>query len=140
MVIGAYIYLENVQNSMHDLERELMTIANEERLRDQRWEQDDVGAVEKQDLQLQKLVLDHEGLFTILQGQTVMLGIMERENRESFLQRENRFEELEQEHKILTEAIHNGYHDIQFQLGVFDERTRRVLNLLSNHDTLEMVK
>ena len=36
---------------------------------------------------------------------------------EHFLQRENRFEELEQEHKRIVDAIYRGLIDINFRIG-----------------------
>ena len=47
----------------------------------------------------------------------VILDDMASSQTEQFLQRENRFEELEQEHKRLVDAIYQGLIDINFRIG-----------------------
>ena len=81
---GGYIYFERQTEHLEDLRDEVLNAANTERMRDERWERDDVDAVAEQNETLQKLVLDHEHLITILERQTTLLEEINIETRESF--------------------------------------------------------
>lgn len=122
MVVGTYFYLEGVQASMDRLERELLGIAEAERIRDDEWEHDDELRVANQDRTLGLLVSGHDAMSSRLEALTALTEAMHHDARESFLQRENRFEELELGQRENLTATK----DLQLVLGQILELARQV--------------
>ena len=111
-----------VMTRFERLEAELLGTAEAERIRDSEWEHDDELRVADQDRTLSAVRVTQDQITSSLAEQTVLLGRVVAAGDERFLQRENRFEELELEHKTTRAALA----DVQFALGVLDERTRLI--------------
>ena len=95
--VGAYLYIEDSRRAIQDMQTFVESKAETEKTRDKGWME-----IDKQ---------DHAELVRLL---TALRDQMQ----ESFNQRENRFEELETEHKILIQAILNTKSDMMHTLGV----------------------
>ena len=127
LLVGGYLYLENVQGSMARLEDEILAIAEAERIRDDEWEDDDERRVTEQDLILQAVRVTQDQITSSLAEQTVLLTTLTRDGDLRFAQREDRFEELESEHKATRAAVST----LGYALGVVEERTRIIHQILT---------
>lgn len=128
-LIGIYVWMSGFGQRLDQLTDDLIGIAEAERIRDDEWEHDDEVRVAGQDQILSTLMAAHDHMTSTLEGQSVMLVSLDQQASESFSQRENRFEELELEHKMLIEAIRAVQIDSSYKLGLIYGRMERIIAL-----------
>ena len=138
VLVGGYLFMvafqsnsdvrmDGLEQRFDRLEAELLAIAEAERIRDDEWEDDDERRVTEQDLILQAVRVTQDQITSSLAEQTVLLTTLTRDGDLRFAQREDRFEELESEHKATRAAVAAlGYY-----LGVVEERTRLIHQVLT---------
>lgn len=114
MIVGTWQYLEQVRRDMAALKSTVLQTAETERIRDEGWLDEDSEEHAGLNAIIQGVVEGQEKINTELARQTVWLNDLSAAFNRSFTQREQRFEELENEHKLLLQAIAES----QYRLGV----------------------
>lgn len=113
-LVGAWFYLENIRNDMQSLSDQIIQLGTTESIRDAGWlKEDEANHMESQE-SIRELRIGLEENLNELIKQSVILNDIVTAMATSFTQREQRFEELENEHKLILQAIA----DSQYKLGI----------------------
>ena len=77
--ISAILYLENVQRKMEHLEEELMTLADEERLRDLSWAAADENEFTVQNHTLDRIIDRVDEIHNTIENHSVLLDVIDQQ-------------------------------------------------------------
>ena len=130
MVAGFFGYLENVTRTMENLEREVVEVSRIEETRDEGWMRQDRDIAAEQNRLLQQIVAQNELIIVGMGEQGVSLARIQSEQATQFLQRENRFEELESENKLILEAINAERAEHSYQIADWSGQVQVVIGQL----------
>lgn len=128
IVVGTWLYLEAVRSDMQNLREQVEQVAEAERVRDAGWlveeseEHDELRTILNNTMSIQ------EAGQTELARQSLWLNDLSTAFSNSFTQREQRFEELENEHKLLLAAIAES----QYRLGIHQGAHRQLETLIGD--------
>ena len=112
--VGAWLYLEAVRLDMQSLRTQVEQVAEAERVRDAGWLAEESEEHDELRDMIAGIISAQEASKTELARQSLWLNDLAEAFSKSFTQREQRFEELEGEHKLLLSAIAES----QYRLGI----------------------
>lgn len=113
-VTNASLWMDSVLAAVDGLETTVNTRFDKDAAEQEVWLKLDAAAIARQDQVNNELRAEQASIRSELATQTEQLKDLEEQARASFAQRENRFEELETEHKLILEAIA----DAKYRIGV----------------------
>ena len=126
VVVGVWLYLEAVRSDMQSLRNQVEQVAEAERVRDAGWLDEESEEHDELRDMISAIISVQEASQTELARQSLWLNDLSTAFSKSFTQREQRFEELEGEHKLLLSAIAES----QYRLGIHQGAHNQVETLI----------